>query len=149
MKNSSFEREGHSLLTLRNTAHQETTWDQIKGMQALHTPWSLLATPPLNHSYDTPHQSLQVGTYSFWGHEPTVSPFAWQSNKAILFHSKLCLPDSIQHRCTEAEFSASSSLPCCKALYRQPECPHQWQLAPPRECFERQKERERDLRWTL
>ena len=26
-----------------------------------------------------------VRTHSFWGHEPAVSPFAWQNNKAILF----------------------------------------------------------------
>ena len=26
------------------------------------------------------------GTHSFRGQEPTVSPFAWQSNKAILFY---------------------------------------------------------------
>ena len=28
----------------------------------------------------------QVGTHSFWGQEPAVSHFAWQSNKAILFY---------------------------------------------------------------
>ena len=50
-------REGHSLITLRTReAHQETTWGQIKGVQALHTPWSLSATPPLNLHYKTPHQ---------------------------------------------------------------------------------------------
>ena len=39
MKHSSFQREGHSLITSRNTeAHQETTCGQIKGMQALHIP---------------------------------------------------------------------------------------------------------------
>ena len=26
-------------------------WGQFKGVQALHTPWSLSATPPLNHCY--------------------------------------------------------------------------------------------------
>ena len=30
----------------------------MKGVQALHTPWCLLTTPPLNHCYKTPHQSL-------------------------------------------------------------------------------------------
>ena len=50
-------REGHSLITLRTReAHQETTWGQIKGVQALHTTWSLSAAPPLNHCYKTPHQ---------------------------------------------------------------------------------------------
>ena len=30
-------------------------------------------------------------------------------------------------------FSIQPSLPCGKALYRQPECPHQWQLLPTRD----------------
>ena len=55
MRHSLFQREGHSLITLRTTeAQQETAWGKIKGMQALHTP--LLATLPLNHCYKTPHQ---------------------------------------------------------------------------------------------
>ena len=87
MKQSSFQREGHSLITSRTTkAHQETTWGQIKGIQALHTPWSLSATPALTQCYKTPHQ-ISLGWDSVWGHEPTVSSFiAWQSNKAILFY---------------------------------------------------------------
>ena len=57
MKHSSFQRQGHSLITLRTSeAHQESTLGQMKGMQALHTPSSLLATLPLNHRYKTPHQ---------------------------------------------------------------------------------------------
>ena len=57
MKHSSFQREGHSLITSRTTkAHQETTWGQTKGMPVLHTPWSLSVTLPLNHCYKTPHQ---------------------------------------------------------------------------------------------
>ena len=36
MKHSSSQRQSHSLATLRTTeAHQETTWDEIKGIQAL------------------------------------------------------------------------------------------------------------------
>ena len=59
MKLSSFQREGHSLITLRTIeAHQENTWGQIKGMQALHASWSLSATLPLNHCYKTPRQGL-------------------------------------------------------------------------------------------
>ena len=39
-------------LTYRPTeAPEETTWGQIKGIQALHTPWSLSETPPLNYCY--------------------------------------------------------------------------------------------------
>ena len=36
-----------------------------------------------NHYYKTPHYPFQVDTQS-WGPYPTVTPFAWQSNKAIL-----------------------------------------------------------------
>ena len=87
MKHSSFQREGHSLIALRTIeAHQETTCGQIKGMQALHTPWSLSATPPLNHCSKPPHQIPPVWDTQFLGREPTVSPFARQSNKTILFY---------------------------------------------------------------
>ena len=88
IKQFSFQREGHSLITSRTTeAHQETTWGQIKGMQALYTPWSLSATLPLNHCYKTPHQIPPGWDTQFWGHEPAVAPFAWQSNR--LFFSTL------------------------------------------------------------
>ena len=40
---------------------------QIKGVQALHTPWYLLATLPWNHCYKTPQENLPVGTHSFRG----------------------------------------------------------------------------------
>ena len=43
--------------------------------------------PSLNHYYKTSDYPLQVGTHSFLRQEPTVSPFACQSNKAILFTS--------------------------------------------------------------
>ena len=41
-----------------------------------------------------------------WGQQPTVAPFAWQSNKihSFLLHPKLWVCISIQHRWTEAEF---------------------------------------------
>ena len=53
-------REGHSLKTsLRTTEpRQETTWGENKGVHALHTPWSLPATPSLNHWYQV-SQSVQ------------------------------------------------------------------------------------------
>ena len=35
---------------------RRTIWDQIKGVQTLHTPWSFSATLPLKHCYKTPHQ---------------------------------------------------------------------------------------------
>ena len=58
-----------SLITSRTTeAHQKTTRGQIKGMQALHTPWSLSATPSLNLCYKTPHQIPPGWDTQFWGH---------------------------------------------------------------------------------
>ena len=74
MKHSSFQRKGHSLITSRTTeAHQETTWGQIEGMQALHTPWSLAATPPSNHCYKTSHQIP-----SGWGHTVFEGTSPWR-----------------------------------------------------------------------
>ena len=46
----------------------------------------LSETPPLNHCYKTLIKSSPVGTHSFSRQEPYVFPFAWQSNKAILFY---------------------------------------------------------------
>ena len=47
----------------------------------------LRSYPALNHCYETP--PLQIlpgwGHTVLGGHEPTVSPFAWQSNKTFLF----------------------------------------------------------------
>ena len=37
---------------------QETTWGQIKGIQALYLSWSLSAIRPLNHRYKTLYQIL-------------------------------------------------------------------------------------------
>ena len=45
----------------------------------------LSATLPLNLCYKTPYQIVPYGAF-FHGHTPSVSPFAWQSNKAILFY---------------------------------------------------------------
>ena len=86
MKHSSFQREDHSLITSRTTAHQETIWGQIKGMQALHTSDLYQQPHPWTIAIKLLTKFPQVGTHSFWGHEPAVSPFAWQSNKAILFY---------------------------------------------------------------
>ena len=90
MKHSSFQREGHSLITLRTTeAHQETTWGQIKGTTKLirRPPEARLkecGTCPHPDPYQQPcpwsiaiqllAKSPWVGTHSFWGHEPAVSP---------------------------------------------------------------------------
>ena len=89
MKHSSFQRVGQNLITSRTTEpHLETTWCQIKEAQALKTPWSLSAAPHLNHRHKI---SYQIPLSWDTGHEPVVSPFAWQSNKAILFASSQTL----------------------------------------------------------
>ena len=57
MKQSSFQRGGHSLITLRTREdHGETTGVGIIGMPVLHTPWSLSATFPLSLGYESAHQ---------------------------------------------------------------------------------------------
>ena len=72
IKLSSFQRE----------AHQETTWGQIKGMQGLHTPRSLSATPPLSHCYKTPHQILpSVGHTVLKGMSPLCPPLPGKAVK--------------------------------------------------------------------
>ena len=44
----------------------------------------------------------QGGGHSYWGASLLCFPFAWQSNKAILFYfTQNCLWDSIRHWCTE------------------------------------------------
>ena len=45
-----------------------------------------LIMPSLNNCYKTFHYLPQMGDRCFWGHEATVFPFAWQSNKALLFY---------------------------------------------------------------
>ena len=111
MKCPSFQR-GHSLVTLRpREAYLETTWGQIKRMQALYTPWSLSATLLLNQRYKTPHQipppTPPWDPHFFEGTSLQCPPFAWQSNISTVFNSypKLySLWDSIWHQWTEAEF---------------------------------------------
>ena len=63
------------------TLIQEATWVQIRGMQALHTLWSLLATAPLNNGYKTPDSPMLGRSF-----EGIVFLFAWQSNEDILFY---------------------------------------------------------------
>ena len=70
MKHSSFQREGHSLITMRTREGHQTTWSQIKGMQALHTPWSLSQLHPWTMAIKPLTKSPQVGTHSFWGTSP-------------------------------------------------------------------------------
>ena len=77
-------RESHSLTTSRTTeAHQEATRGHIKGAQALHTPWYLSATPPLNHHYKTPHQitPTRLGHTVFWGTSPLCRPLLGKAIK--------------------------------------------------------------------
>ena len=116
-------------------AHQEVTWGQIKGTRKAHQeighlrPWSLSATQPLNHcKKKLPTKSSQVG-HSFLGHRPAVAPFAWQSNKAILFYftqnsvSEIGFGTSF----TEAEFLASAwGVRCAQHRALLAESPSHW-----------------------
>ena len=49
-------------------------------------PLILSETLSLNHFYKILIKFPHIGTHSFWGQEPTLSLFAWQSKKAILFY---------------------------------------------------------------
>ena len=58
---------------------------KLKAGRPLHTPGPLAASPSLNPCCETSPQILLGGAHSFERHKSTVSPFAWQSNKALLF----------------------------------------------------------------
>ena len=88
-KLSSFQREGHSLITSGTTEAHKESWGQIKEMQALHIPWSSSANTPLNHGYKTSHQMpLRLGDTAVKALF-SISHFAWQNNKVILFFSSV------------------------------------------------------------
>lgn len=94
---------------------EKTTRGPIKGTREVHQgppgarlrAWRPCALPHLSgspapeHCYKTSHPTSQVGTHSFRGQEPTVSPRARQSNRAVLFYfsPNPCLRDSIRHWC--------------------------------------------------
>ena len=84
---------------------QETTWGKIKGTRRSSSrlgnqppetrlkecrpckhPNLVSKPPPWTIAIKLFIKSSWVGTHSFLGQEPAVSPFAWQSNKAILFY---------------------------------------------------------------
>ena len=89
-KLSSIQRAGHSLINLKTP--QENTWVQSKGCAGPAHTLVLISSPTfklfLCNSLSDP---LWVGINSFGSYNLTVSPFAWQSNKTILFqlHWKL------------------------------------------------------------
>ena len=88
MKHSSFQREGQSSITSRITeGHHETIWYQMISVlkkwepcmyaypyHQLHSLTIRLLTTPSHPGWDA----------QFWNHWPTLVPFAWQRNKAIL-----------------------------------------------------------------
>jgi len=86
MKHSSekFRRPLEARLKEPQKFNRRTTWGQIKGTQALHTPHH--QPYPGSIAVKLLTKCSQVGTHRFPGHEPTMSPFAWQSNKAIHFY---------------------------------------------------------------
>ena len=105
MKHSSFQREGQSWITSRTTeAHQETTWGQIKECRPNTHPDPSQQPRPWNTVIKLLTKSPLGRDTQFWGHEPTVSPFPWQSNKAILF----CFT---QNSISEIWFSTSAQRP--------------------------------------
>ena len=73
-------------LLIKGEAAKKSSEARSKGVQSLKTPktcqqphsWTI-AMKPLT-------ESSQVGMHSFSGQESTVAPFAWQSNKAIIFY---------------------------------------------------------------
>ena len=69
---------------------------QIKGVQALHTPWYLLATLPWNHCYKTLRKTSPLGhiVLEAWA---CCVPLCLvkQYSYFFLLHPKLCLWDSI------------------------------------------------------
>ena len=68
---------------------------------------TLSASLPLNHCHRTPHQILTGLDTQFLRHTPTVPPFAWQSNKAILsYFTQNCISEVWFGTSAEAEFSA-------------------------------------------
>ena len=84
--------------------HQEMTWGQIKGVQALHTPKFNQQPCPWTTAVKLLTKSSLAGTHSFWGISPLYPPLAKQSYSFL--QPDLCLWDSIHHQCIEAEFLA-------------------------------------------
>ena len=84
-----FLREGHSLITLKLIRIPQEA--RLKEYRSWHT-LILISKPPLNHCYKTPHQIPHLSHAAGLGHvvlqgtSPLCPPFAWQSNKAILFY---------------------------------------------------------------
>lgn len=80
-----------------------TPWSQIKGMQAL--PSSLRYQQPCPEPLlETPHHILPGWDTQLSGQEPTVCPFDWQSNKALLCYFT-------QHSLSEVHFGSSAQRP--------------------------------------
>ena len=97
MKHSSFQRESHSLITSKTTeAHQETTWGQIKGVQALHAPWSFSATLPLNCCYKTLCQTPLGGDRGFLGRNHLWPPLPGRAIRPFFSTSPKTLISEIQ-----------------------------------------------------
>ena len=92
----------HSLLTLRSSSgdhlrpdyrnHRNSSEDHLRSDERSAGPAHtliLISNPALESLLESASSNPpRVGTHSFSGHEPTVSPhpFAWQSNKGILFY---------------------------------------------------------------
>ena len=75
-----------SILHSREDQSLTTLGSQVTGVQTRHTARPLEAALPLNHCCKTPHQISLAQDIQFMRQDPALSPFVWQSNKAILFY---------------------------------------------------------------
>jgi len=94
-------KRSHSSITSRITeAHQETTWGQIKGLQAPAHPDPYQQSCPWTTAIKLLTKSPQVGTHSFEGMRLPWLPLPSKTIKVYFFvlHSKLCLRDSVWQR---------------------------------------------------
>ena len=94
------------LISFRMDWLDEDTWGTVKGMQALHIPWSSSATLPLNH-YKTLHQiSPGWGHTVFKGMSPLCPPLPGKATRRFFSTSYKILFSEIWFS-TEAKFLAS------------------------------------------
>ena len=103
------------MLKIKEKKKEEVvTWGQIKGTRKVHQETGHLRPDPYQQpspwttEIKLPTKSSQVG-HGFSGHRPAVAPFAWQSNKAILFYFTQNSVSELRFGVgfTEAEFLAS------------------------------------------
>ena len=83
---------------------EKTSWGQIKRRTGPAHILILSENLPLTYDYKTPHHILPGWDTQLLGQEPTVCPFDWQSNKALLCYFT-------QHSLSEVHFDTSAQRP--------------------------------------